>query len=350
MKCTSARWNALGALALVCGIVGCESPGKNTVEAKLFIVKKWPGNLWNQSENSAQYQEDYVATHAAIIKSPTIVQRALKQSSLKGLKIAEGEDAPWRLIEALDVRREADLKTPIVTITLKCDDEAEGIKALSAIIKSYQEFLDETYKSTSDATLDLIQKARQTLKDHLEHAQQELQGFRAKSPFLLMKDESGSNIYAARVRALDAKQTELKVKQLELAGRLARATAAKSEKSVAIQVKANEWAAKSGFDKLPAEVRQGKDALAAYLDYLKEELQELNAIQVSISEQTEVEQKRVRELANYEAVDERLRRDVQASQALFDSIVKRMNELGLTKDFGGYEARLMSLPRAVKGK
>ena len=32
-------------------------------------------------------------------------------------------------------------------------------------------------------------------------------------------------------------------------------------------------------------------------------------------------------MSNYEAIDERLRRAIQSNQSLFDSIVKRFNEL-----------------------
>jgi len=64
---------------------------------------------------------------------------------------------------------------------------------------------------------------------------------------------------------------------------------------------ANEWAARSGFDKLPMEARQGKDALTAYADSLQEELDELTETRKTLEEMAEVDEKQARDVSNYTA-------------------------------------------------
>ncbi len=60
------------------------------------------------------------------------------------------------------------------------------------------------------------------------------------------------------------------------------------------------------------------------------------------------EHREARELNAYEIRETELRNDVARTQALYDGIVKRVQEASLLKEYGGFEARIIAPPRLGK--
>jgi uncharacterized protein involved in exopolysaccharide biosynthesis len=58
----------------------------------------------------------------------------------------------------------------------------------------------------------------------------------------------------------------------------------------------------------------------------------------------EQEHEEAKKLSGYEVQDEAFRTNIARSQALYDGIVKRLQDVNLAKEFGGYEARVIAPP------
>ena len=93
-------------------------------------------------------------------------------------------------------------------------------KVLTALIESYQEFFDITYRNVSDQTLDLITKARDVLKTDLAEKEKKYLEFRRETP-VFWKSKDGLNMQLERVGGIENKRTALLSRKKELEARIA---------------------------------------------------------------------------------------------------------------------------------
>ncbi|MBI3466418.1 MAG: polysaccharide biosynthesis tyrosine autokinase, partial [Planctomycetes bacterium] len=99
--------------------------------------------------------------------------------------------------------------------------------------------------------------------------------------------------------------------------------------------------------------RKPIDFLAMYLESMRQELEtisrndrELAALyaeeEKAVHQLAEQDRKARREQAAFEATDESLRSDIARTQQLFDSVVKRLQEINIAADYGGYNTQVLS--------
>src|SRR5262249_30581075 len=108
------RRKSLIALGIVIGLVlGALSYARRTPvyrsDAQVLVVKKRPDVLPGYSgEANYSYDEDYLATHQVLIKSPLIAGKSIKKPGLAELKSLAGAADPASLIiGSLSVSRDA---------------------------------------------------------------------------------------------------------------------------------------------------------------------------------------------------------------------------------------------------
>src|SRR5439155_22490538 len=132
--------------------------------------------------------EDYLSTHTTIIRRPEVVRRAAKFLPPEGLKSTGTVQDPASAIgAALTVTREMkenNNPTNISILTGRSVDPEESLKIVDAVIKGYKEFLDETFRTVSDQTLELITQARDTLQGELTTNVNAYREFRKDAPLL----------------------------------------------------------------------------------------------------------------------------------------------------------------------
>jgi polysaccharide biosynthesis transport protein len=347
----------LAAGLAVCCAVSCapdssQQSRPGDVEATILVVKKTPNDALSFGGTAPQYVEDYLASQLVLLKSPHILSRALQRANLQALSFAKDmnrEQMIYAVRDRLTVQRHADAKDNVIVVTFNAPDSKEGIEILRAIVEAYQSFLDETYKSASDRTLELILDAKRTLSEKLESSEQQYVEFRLKNPRVGSEPEQ-TKLKLERLSAVEARRIMLATARADLEGRLAWAEKAITEKSgsLPLMLKANEWAARIGFDKLPKEARNGMDAGQAYIAFLKQEIVENRLIEKGLDQLFEAEGTRAKEQMEYQLQDDRLRNRIAQTRQLLESITKRLSEISLVKDFGGYEARLVSPPHVKK--
>jgi capsular exopolysaccharide synthesis family protein len=94
----------------------------------------------------------------------------------------------------------------------------------------------------------------------------------------------------------------------------------------------------------PASVKDdpAKDFLAVYLESLRQELQTSARKEAELDSMFSAEQEAARNLSGEEIQDETHRADIARTQALFDAVVKRLQEVTLIQDSGGYSLEIVS--------
>jgi polysaccharide biosynthesis transport protein len=360
--------------------------------AQVLVVKKQPDAVpVSTVDGRMAVMEDYLATHTTLIRSPEIVKRAAKFLPPEGLKSASARQDPAAAIgQALTVTRdmkENNNPTNILILTGRWGDPEESLKMVDAVIKGYKEFLDETFRTVSDQTLELITQARDTLERVLAKKEKEYQDFRLNTPLLpraagqaeysALKDIQSKHS-AATLRAAELQnrlmtiETVLKEKGREAAMKALEVSAQKDDKAqdklleslVPLYAQLREHQENYGekhpsVASLRARIQSMRDAWRDYYetvqnangktDPLEEKLQTLRMLLADANQSVklydtllESEGRDARRIASFELQDEKHRNDIQQTRQLYDVIIKRLSELDLAKNQGGYEAKVIA--------
>jgi len=360
--------------------------------AQVLVVKKQPDAVPVSSvDGRMAVMEDYLATHTTLIRSPEIVKRAAKFLPPEGLKSTGARQDPAAAIgQALTVTRdmkENNNPTNILILTGRSGDPEESLKMVDAVIKGYKEFLDETFRTVSDQTLELITQARDTLERVLARKEKEYQDFRLNTPLLpraagqaeysALKDiqtkHSAATLRAAELQnRLTTIEAVLKEKGREAAMRALEVSAQKDDKAqdklleslVPLYAQLREHQENYGekhpsVASLRARIQSMREAWRDYYDTvqngngktdpLEEKLQTLRMLLADANQNVklydsllESEGRDARRIANFELQDEKHRNDIQQTRQLYDVIIKRLSELDLAKNQGGYDAKVIA--------
>ncbi|HEX5272654.1 MAG TPA: Wzz/FepE/Etk N-terminal domain-containing protein, partial [Gemmataceae bacterium] len=178
-------------LGLVAGLAGgaafqSQRPAVYQTAAQVLVVKKRADALpipGSDVQNS--FYDDYIATHLVLIKSPLIVGRAVQKHHLATLPSFAGQGDPTpSIIGSLTAARDGKdwSTTNVVNLSYRGSASDDCPVVLNAVIDSYRDFLEETYRNVSDNTLELITKARDLLDQDLKEKRKKYREFRENSP------------------------------------------------------------------------------------------------------------------------------------------------------------------------
>jgi hypothetical protein len=314
------------------------------VIAQIIIVPKGAGFGIGKQDDRKAASEDYVETQLLIVRSPTIIARAVRKHGLQDLKSFEGLDPTGTIADiggSIVVRRVV-ANGGVVEIAMRGRDSSDCITVVNALIDAYQGYLEEIYAAVDAQRVDLINQARVQLRNRWEADQAAYVDIKTKSP---PGDRDGEEIKAV-LAAAASKRAALLIARKETEGRLAWVVAALSDKTTrtALQLKVNEWAARSGFDRLPGGSKQDNDAIPAYQEYLRQELEENKSVEYCLVRLIDSERGELRTLNAHELQVESRRKQVESSQKLLDAIVNQIAKAESERDFSGYAVQIIAPP------
>ncbi len=398
------RRKSLVLLGLVVGLVGGvvfqsqRAPVYQT-GAQVLVVKKRADVLpIPGSDSQSSYYDDYISTHLVLIKSPLIIGRAVKKHDLASLRSFAGQGDPsGAIIGALSVARDGKewSTTNIVNLSYRGPVADDCPVVLGAVIDSYKDFLDETYRNVSDNTLELITKARDLLDKDLKDKRKKYREFREESPLVaegVSKD--GGSPAQARLSELETKRMALLFRGAEIEDRLGAVEAARARGTAREVVQAlaagapDKATAPGGRSALQADLMplllqeqslledfgedhpqvlavrrkikmarelhagvaaeqktpEGPDPVEAYVRGLKQEQANVQLQSQSLARLAGEEVKKAKELRRYEDEDEEYRTEITQTHALWDQTIKRLQEINVVRDFGGYSVQTISAP------
>jgi capsular exopolysaccharide synthesis family protein len=398
------RRKSLVLLGLVVGLVGGvifqsqRAPVYQT-GAQVLVVKKRADVLpipGNDAANS--YYDDYISTHLVLIKSPLIVGRAVKKHDLGALPSFAGQGDPTAAIMgSITAARDGKewSNTSIVNLSYRGPVADDCPVVLGAVIDSYKDFLDETYRNVSDNTLDLIKNASKLLSNDLKEKRENYREFREKNSLTIeAAPKDGVSPTKARLGELEARRLSLLVRSAEIEDRLkavenAREQGTARELVLALATpSAEKPGAPAGPSALRAELlplmlqeqalletygadypdvvavrrkikmtrelhagvaaeQRGSDApdpVEAYVKELKQEQANVELTRQSLARLADEEQEKSKDLRRYEDKDEDFRTEISQTQALWDQTIKRLQEINVVRDFGGYNVQTISSP------
>ena len=214
------RWYVIGAatLALVVGLVWCgTAPPTFEATGRLVVTQNQSESLPVQTRD--QDHADYLETHAAIIHSDLILNRALQALG----RIPEGHDnAPPQLIKSilkrLVVERE-ERDAQVLALSYRSADPADAQQLLAAVVQSYRQFLTEQQQDVAKELLSLIRQAKDELQAELHQKEQDYIAFRDKNAIIPV-GRDGTSAALLRLQLLEQSLAQASVRKLQADVRL----------------------------------------------------------------------------------------------------------------------------------
>lgn len=376
--------------------------------SQVMVIKKSSGPFTGQgADPRLSFYEDYLSTHLVLIKSPIIVQKAVEKYHLRELKSFQATGDPTGVILS-SLTPVRDTTTPnsnnILNLSYSGTDPEDTAVVLKAVIESYKDFLDEAYKNVSDETLAQITRATEAFQKNLDVKEKEYAEFRKKSPLIYWKGTEGASAQDDLLSQIHTKRLALIMRKAEIQGRidtlakaqkqgrgrevlLAQLTSASSsgtainagpaelerkldEQLFELETKEQTLLADFGPDhpdvvavrkrmaltreyfkrggqkqkEEKGEVNGSFDRVEWYARSLRQEQEDVEATLKSLNELAAANEQEAREAAKLKEEDKHFRDDIARAQQSAEPIIKRLEEIRLVREMGGYDARLISPP------
>jgi capsular exopolysaccharide synthesis family protein len=374
--------------------------------ARVLVIKKQPDlpvSGVDSRQGSGYIYDDYIAAQVAVIRSQLIVSRAVQKAGLGRLKSFQGQGDPTAvIIGSLSASRDAkDGGGNVLDLSYRGPISDECGLILMAVIKSYEDFLDDTYRNVSNEAAGLIKQAEGVLHGKLDDDKRAYKELRLKGPVMVRGGkEGGGTVQQERLANIEGRRSALLVREAEIEGRLAtievalkegrdptplmdlaldstrtsadaRANAQAALTTALLPLMLEEQKLMDSFGKdhpdvqsvrkriqltqeflargqaepaSPAAYRASAREVDAYVQSLKRQLEEARQSGRAMAQLFEREHGEVKGLATFELEEEDLRRRIAMNEQLYDTIVKRLQEIDLVKDRnqGGYKAEILS--------
>lgn len=351
--------------------------------------------------------EDSLTTHQDLLKSTSILDRAIREHRLAELSSLQTEKDPAEAIrKELVVSRgkSSGGANSILQVSYQGKRAEECPLVLAAILDSYRKFLETKYQAFAGDTLELVLRERAELEKELAGKEAAYQKFLEKSP-LVRKTPDGTDLSRERLSRIQTKRSALLLRRLELRSQLDRIEAAvqqgcdretilaliaefarkEEEPEIARTPAAStpeqltsllleEQKLLERFGKDHPEVRSVRQRIAIarkilvvpatawddrkdpklgdpvqqHLRILGQKLRYATETEESLRRLLEAEQEEARKLAHYEIQEESLRTRITLTRQAYEALNKRLQEAHLMRNAGGYDIEVVSPPSEAR--
>ncbi len=372
-------------------------------EAQVLVVKKQPYSLKSFGRQFSHLVDD-VPMHMALIKSPFFIGSTVDRFNLGSLSsLADAVDPAESIIESLSVMSETDQKrrspNSILNLSYTGKDPEDCRVVLSAIIQSYEEFLQETNLATNQDALTLITQKAEAVREELRGAEAEYQQLRRQMP-LVGDEQEGPSLWEKRLADIEANKLALNIRLTETEMRLAtiKEGVERGEDYDTLVAMIPEGARPQEYDRLeqtllPLVLEEKKllqsfgerhpdvraireqirftmqsitpsantrsSALALineyqgppskklvedYARFLERESKDIAISVAALDELLEQERTRAKEIANHELAQKRLSSDIARSKLFYESLIQQLQEVNVNKDLLAYTMSVIAPP------
>ena len=200
------------------GLYYLKAPRTYESETDILIVSKQNAGFSKSDEERPMFEKS-VETHALMVQSKLIVEKALKEYDLVNLPTLVGEEDPVAfVIENLNVSLKDDNAT-VLNVAFRCGSPEDSRDIVSSIANTYESYLGNTNQQGGQKASTLIQKGQQILQDEMKAVQEEYRKFQRQAN-LMYRDGQGVNMHHERQAAIEASRQELMVQRAILEAKI----------------------------------------------------------------------------------------------------------------------------------
>ena len=184
------KWLALGAfLGSMMGVAAYMVLGPTYDATTGILVRRKAANVATDKEREIVVFSER-GEHIALMKSPLIVQSAIKIGKLDELPTLSGsDDLVEDVIDNLKVERTAGSETSslnVLGITFTSKNKEDAKKIVTAVGKAYDHYLKEEHRESVNETLDVVYKAIETLEEKVNQKKETLIEYKKSSPLTML--------------------------------------------------------------------------------------------------------------------------------------------------------------------
>ena len=382
--------------------------------AQISILKKRPDTVTGVDTRQL-VAEDYLAPPQDVLKSSLIIDNAIRSKGIAALPIfEEGEKEPIEKIRnalAVTPTKPPPGQNVVFKLSYRARDEESCEKVLSAILDSFQDFINKKHNTISVDSIGLILREKQALHKSIEEKEAAYKVFRETAP-LLGAGKDGVELRQERLNSIQAKRSALLLQRVELEGQLAAFDAAIKEgrSQEAVVAMLIEFARKNdtpeaGRDRsvnvqdqlLPLLQEEQKllqihgakhpevtavrnrievtcrllllppsswksepgdasanpsklidESVSLHVQLLKQKLSHVKISEEMLAKVFQSEQEDARRLSSYEIQNDAFRTSINLDQKHYEALAKQLNDASLIKSVGGYQVEMIEPPSLGK--
>ncbi len=364
--------------------------------ARVMVIRDVPKSLPITGVGASSLV-DGIANQALLVRSPLIVGSAVKFHNLSDLSSLSKDETACeeQIIRGLSIRV-VEEGAMMLDITYTGGDPHDCQLVANAVAQSYEKFLGDTRQSLGKETVELIGQAKDALLEQLAQKESAFSEWQHTSRLVRKGKDSSINVHADRLTQIESARSQLLIERTQTSAQLraiemamkqggsrealslmldkvqaGTGTQTKSvaselfpmlleeqlllenlgsdhpkvrgiQKRIAITRAFLTNTAGPTGDNNPVTAGASKDFVSVYLESLRQELQTNTEKESELNKLFAKEETEARKLSVDESDDERFRNDIQRTQSLFDVVVKRLQEVSLIQDGGGYRIQIIS--------
>ncbi|MEZ6097940.1 MAG: polysaccharide biosynthesis tyrosine autokinase [Pirellulaceae bacterium] len=196
-----------------------KAPATYESSSRILIENKRKVAVSGEMNGEQPTFEKTIETHAMIIRSPMIVDLALKRVGLSNLPSLADVEKPVEFVErgiTIDVAGD---DTTILEVRYAGSRPDDCRKIVTALVDVYDEFLAKSNQDVDKQTTDLITQAKDELMQQLQTEESRYLEFQSKAP-LIWKEGEGINPHQERQSEIEAVRRKLMVERSTLAAKI----------------------------------------------------------------------------------------------------------------------------------
>lgn len=370
--------------------------------AQVLVWQKRPDAMVSVDARQGSV-EDSLTTHQELLRSTSILDRAIREHQLAGLASLRTEkDAAEAIRKELLVSRGKSSVgvNNVLQVSWRGPAVEECPLILAAVLDSYRKFLEEKYRAFVGDTLELVMRERTDLEKELLGKESAYQKFLEKSP-LVRKSPDRADLSRERMTSIQTRRSALLLRRMELQGQLDRIEAAVQqgcgrdtllsliaefarkadepdsprtpgiptpEQLTTLLLEEQKLLERLGADHpevrsvrrriaiarkilvVPATAWGGQggttlsDPVQQHVRILRQKLRQATETEEKLRRLLETEQEEARKLARYEIQDESFRTNITLTRQSYDALNKRLQDAYLMRNAGGYDVEVVSPP------
>ena len=208
-------------ITMVLGILYfLKAPRTYESTSDILIVTKHFSGFNNENQDDQRAYDKTIETHALMVSSPMIVERAVKDHQLASLPtLVKEEDPVEAIIDELTVEIKEE-NTTVISLGYRSRNKYDCQKVVQAITDTYDAFLGESNQKVGREMYELIAQANKELSKQISVIDEDYQEFRKIAPPMLWEDGHGVNMHHSRQSSIEAARQELMVEQSVLRAKL----------------------------------------------------------------------------------------------------------------------------------
>jgi capsular exopolysaccharide synthesis family protein len=169
---------------------------------------------------SLEYSGGGESKHPIMITSPEIIIRAFQEGGLAKLPTFAELDKPLELLSDNLTVEPLDEEANVFDIKFRGPNPDDTQKSVESILKTYREFLKDTYKDTSSSTKQMFMEAKDELLKKVEMLQEEYAEFKKNAPLFVRDGDVSISLPEKHRQIHDAKRLQLREQLAEVSAKI----------------------------------------------------------------------------------------------------------------------------------